>query len=697
MATTWDPWAPAAGRQQLDQGTRDWLRNNRQGGTYGGFTWAPNGQSQNFNPAQGEAGAWETDPSSDPTSWSRIALDESGNPIGRDVERWDTDGNYQDSYIGGARSGLDKYGWAVPLAMVGGALAVNGMAGSTAAGAAAPSAGGFSPITAETLGMSTAGQSALGTAGVGSVPSQVIGAAGAAGASGAAGGAAAGAAGTGLGLRDAAGIAGAAAPLIASAGAPDSASTSTLAATQASENERINNANLRANRPNVNSPFGSSTWSQDANGNWTQNVSLSPREQARLDRNYEMQDRTYGAAGRAMDSLSTPFSFGGQAPRGARASQPDISQSPFGQRQSLEGGTPSYDRFSQSGQFNPELMGGNGPSMSRVDARSAQSPNYDRFSAQGPAARDLYGQTGYADQRDEVESAVMDRFNSLREPQLQRQETALDTQLRNQGLMPGTEGYDNAMNDLRQSQATERSDMAQRAVLAGGQEQSRLAGLDLSADAQRFGQQQQGWQNQFSTTGYNNDLTGRESADTFGRTLQAFGFNNAAGQGEFDNSLRAVGQRNSANEAAVSGNFSRGLQGTQYNNNLSRQGLTDRLDVGNYNAARDNDVWGRYRDTYQFGADERQREYDRDFRTNAYTDDRALQQRGQAMNEFQAFSGWAGPNVNMPVQGPTGMSNQTPFNYYGAGMDQYGMGVDRYNRNIGAIQSGLNFATNWWG
>ena len=35
-------------------------------------------------------------------------------------------------------------------------------------------------------------------------------------------------------------------------------------------------AQTRANRPTQNGPFGSTQWSQDANGNWTQNTSLTP-------------------------------------------------------------------------------------------------------------------------------------------------------------------------------------------------------------------------------------------------------------------------------------------------------------------------------------------------------------------------------------------------------------------------------------
>lgn len=686
MATGWNAWSgtPGAANRNLSDPDRQWLQSNPQGGFNNGFYYRPNmrGASSGGDGGDGSQGTLY--------QWDRIAANrpEDITEQNRDWEAFDPQGNYTHSWVGTGENAFMRDNL-IGLAAVGGAAAAGSTFGSGIAGTQAAPAGGFGGGLPE---LSTAGMTPLSSAGVGTVPSQVAGGA-ALGTGAAAGG---GAAGLPFTARDVAGAVGAAAPLIASAGAPAPANTTALAGQQTSENERINNANLQANRPNVNSPFGSSTWTRDANGNWTQNVSLSPEEQGRLDRRYGLGERADGAAGRALDAFSSPFSFGGQVPRGARAVQPDISQSPFGRQRQLGASAPGYERFGMDGTFDPELVNGNGPGMSRVDLSGAQSPRYDRFNGQGPAARDLYGAQGYAPQRQAVEQAVQSRFERLREPQLQRQETSLDVQLRNQGLMPGSEGYDNAMNDLRQQQAAERSDIADRAILAGGAEQSRLAGIDLSADAQRFGQQQQGFRNTFDTTGYNNELTGRESGDTWGRTIQAFGFNNAAGQGEFDNSLRATGQRNTAREGAVSGNFDRGMRGLTYNNNLSRQGLTDALDIGNFDARQDNDVWGRYADTYRFGADERQREFDRDFRTTGYEDDRSLRARNQGLNEFQAFAGWGGP-INMPIQGPTGMSNQQPFNYYGAGIDAYGMGADRYNRNIGAIQSGLNFATNWWG
>lgn len=52
--------------------------------------------------------------------------------------------------------------------------------------------------------------------------------------------------------------------------------------TAASDKEMLE-YQTQANRPNQNTPFGSSTWEQDAQGNWTQNTTLTAESQRALD------------------------------------------------------------------------------------------------------------------------------------------------------------------------------------------------------------------------------------------------------------------------------------------------------------------------------------------------------------------------------------------------------------------------------
>ena len=84
--------------------------------------------------------------------------------------------------------------------------------------------------------------------------------------------------------------------------------------TAKSQNEQLK-WQTNANRPNQNNPWGSVSWSQDPQGNWTQNVTLNPAEQAQLDANRGIQkgltDTAGTLLGQAQRSLSTPLSTEG--------------------------------------------------------------------------------------------------------------------------------------------------------------------------------------------------------------------------------------------------------------------------------------------------------------------------------------------------------------------------------------------------
>ncbi|RAS13553.1 tail fiber domain-containing protein [Ensifer adhaerens] len=114
------------------------------------------------------------------------------------------------------------------------------------------------------------------------------------------------------------------------------------------------------------------------------------------------------------------------------------------------------------------------------------------------------------------ENALMERLN----PQLERSRSSLETKLANQGLQPGSEAYNRAIDAATRQE----NDARLGAILNAGQEQSRLAGLardqatfQNSAQAQNFQQalaaagfgndaRQQAFQNQNTTTGANNAL-----------------------------------------------------------------------------------------------------------------------------------------------------------------------------------------------
>lgn len=176
------------------------------------------------------------------------------------------------------------------------------------------------------------------------------------------------------------------------------------------------------------------------NDQWTSTVTYSPEQQRLYDLATKAQT-VYGETGLAQlgqlrQQMSTPFQFTG---------------------------APDYqDVASRAGQV---------------------QSGYDTG---GPIQRSI-GADDYSADRLRVEDALYGRLD----PSLTQQRTALETRLRSQGLAPGSEAWTNAMR----AQAQTENDARLGVVAAGGQEQSRLFGIDQArgqfandAQAQQYGQ-----------------------------------------------------------------------------------------------------------------------------------------------------------------------------------------------------------------
>lgn len=149
---SWDPWSKAP--RTLDPAVLQWLRANPQGGIGpDGFFYAGQAAGDFTN----ESGT-VTSPSPVPGVDGPIYRTKPGpdGNIGKrnDFEVYDPSGQYQSSYIGGAKSWLDKNGWVLPAAVIGGAYLMQpgvlggaGTAGTTAADVATKSLGQLAPLT----------------------------------------------------------------------------------------------------------------------------------------------------------------------------------------------------------------------------------------------------------------------------------------------------------------------------------------------------------------------------------------------------------------------------------------------------------------------------------------------------------------------------------------------------------------------
>ena len=108
------------------------------------------------------------------------------------------------------------------------------------------------------------------------------------------------------------------------------------------------------------------------------------------------------------------------------------------------------------------------------------------FNFKGPGVQYDVGPKDFSQDRQKVEDALMSRLN----PQIERDRAGLETQLVNQGLARGSEAFNQAM----EQQGKGATDARMQAILAGGQEQSRLSDLLMRQGQFRNAAQGQGFQ-----------------------------------------------------------------------------------------------------------------------------------------------------------------------------------------------------------
>lgn len=96
-------------------------------------------------------------------------------------------------------------------------------------------------------------------------------------------------------------------------GPPDPPNYTAAAQAQSKSSTDAINAQTAANRPNMNTPWGSMSWT-NAGGQWTGNMSLSPEQQSALDAQQKVQhgesDLALGMQGQVRDAMSTPMDWG---------------------------------------------------------------------------------------------------------------------------------------------------------------------------------------------------------------------------------------------------------------------------------------------------------------------------------------------------------------------------------------------------
>ena len=321
--------------------------------------------------------------------------------------------------------------------------------------------------------------------------------------------------------------------------APDYAGA---AVAQGAANVESARATARLANPNMYTPYGTSLVSYDGDTP-TIRQTLTPQAQQTLEAEQRVQTglANLGEKGTRMAStvLDKPFAFGGPA-----------VQTSLGQFENLRN-APSAGQYGMAGAVNPSAYGqasSINPSQFGLAQGGVNAPNLaTSLDLSGVAKMPVNaGMTG--------QQAIMSRL----EPSLAKQRISTETQLVNQGLRPGSEAYNNAIQLLGQQE----NDSRQQAVLQG-------LNLDLSANQQGFGQAVTGGQfgNQAQLSGFGANLQNQQAQN------QAIGQNVGQFMAAQQLANQAVGQNFGQGSAAqqmqnqaIAQNYGQGLTASQAEN-----------------------------------------------------------------------------------------------------------------------------------
>jgi hypothetical protein len=221
---------------------------------------------------------------------------------------------------------------------------------------------------------------------------------------------------------------------------------------------------LEANRPNQNNPYGSVSWEKGADGQWTQNTTLNPAEQAQLDANRNIQkgltDTAGGLLGQAQGSLSKPLTTEGlpawatmdpsKLPQGGDASMLNRNFGPLG---SIGGG------------------GGGGGNI-----------NYGKLGEFGSMAD--YQNKNNMDAGFGAVKEVQDAMTALNAPGRQQAREGEIQRLKSQGITEDSPAWTRAMQRLE----TGDMEAQNRALLAATGEYGNIFQRGLAQNEQGFGQ-----------------------------------------------------------------------------------------------------------------------------------------------------------------------------------------------------------------
>lgn len=271
--------------------------------------------------------------------------------------------------------------------------------------------------------------------------------------------------------------------------------------------------NAVANRPNEYDVTGSRVWATDPNNPDRQTVTttLSPEQRALYDLSTALKQRGLQTLSNNYGNIEQALGGGYTVPGQVSTGIDKSFLPPGGIAQDMTAGLAAtgYGPYQKDVNFN---------------ATGAAMPTADQATRQAVTEALYRNQSQYLD------------------PQFAQKKNELETQLRNEGIGPGTPAYETAMQQFGDTSQKAYSDARNQAITGGGEEMARDFGLGMSR---------------------------RQQASN--EALQAGTFHNAANSQTFNDALQRFQFWNSAQNQG----FNQGLSSAQLNNAGRAQALNE--------------------------------------------------------------------------------------------------------------------------
>lgn len=406
-----------------------------------------------------------------------------------------------------------------------------------------------------------------------------------------------------------------------------------LATAQGAANVEAANQTAALNRPNQVDSNGSQTWSLKPGadpknpqaGDWTVTTSLNATQQALKDQQDALSGQyaglAQGALGTIGNTMATKFDTSG-LPQASQLTKDGLSQ--FG--------------------TTPQAAYGQMANTNGVQGQMISAPTTQRAGV-GTDNLQSYGQVGQstAQTRQQIADALMSQQNNYLQPAHQQADSDLTSRLAAQGITAGSEAYNREVDNQARQQASENQQARNAAILAGGNEESRINQMNLGNAQFDNSTRQQQLDERLGVAGFNNGNIDSQ----FAQGLAATQANNAQMNAQYGQSLAGI----QANNSQLNSQFGQGLSAAQ---------------VANANRAQ------------QFNENQSINSANNTLHTNAVQE--ALMQRELGMNEANALR--TGNQVGTPqfqAYGGAGQVQAAPI--YQSGVDSYNAGLAATNAN----------------